>query len=147
MSKILKDSTYNELMAKATAFDRIIGSVQNDGADEMSVEEYADAVVASLDSFDGASEGEADGSQLEAVQALLDEANAKISDLQSQLQAANDSVTSLTEELNNVPAEKPAPIVAKAETSAPAEDIAAFADKNAGNTEAILDRAIQEGLI
>ena len=147
MSKILKDSTYNELMAKATAFDRIIGSVQNDGADEMSVEEYADAVVASLDSFDGASEGEADGSQLEAVQALLDEANAKISDLQSQLQAANDSVTSLTEELNNVPAEKPAPIVAKAETSAPAEDIATFADKNAGNTEAILDRAIREGLI
>lgn len=147
MSKILKDSTYAELMAKATAFDRITGSVQNDGADEMSVEEYADAVVASLDSLDGASEGEVDGSLLEAVQTQLDEANAKISDLQSQLQAANDSVASLTEELNNVPAEKPAPIVAKAETSAPAEDIAAFADKNAGNTEAILDRAIQEGLI
>lgn len=147
MSKILKDSTYNELMAKATAFDRIIGSVQNDGADEMSVEEYADAVVASLDSFDGASEGEADGSQLEAVQALLDEANAKISDLQSQLQAANDSVTSLTEELNNVPAEKPAPIVAKSEVTASAGDIASFADKNEGDTFAILDKLKEEGLI
>lgn len=143
MSKILKDSTYAELKAKADAMERIILSVQSEEAPEMTIEEQTDAIIAALES---ASE-ENNGSLLEAVQVQLDAANVQISDLQMQLQDANNNIVALQNEIDNIPAEAPASIAAKNEPGAKEQTLADFANKNAGDTAAIIARAKEEGLI
>lgn len=144
MSKILKDSTYNQLKAKSDAWDRVMQSLQTeDDATEMTIEEQADLILVALDN----APDEQDGSVLEALQAQLDAANEQNTVLQTQLEEANGTIQSLNNELDNLPAEEPAKISSKQEGGAKEMSLSEFADKNAGNTFAILDKLKEEGLL
>lgn len=144
MSKILKDSTYNELKTRADAFDRILASI--DGVDETeSIDEHANAIIAALELEPRASQEDAD--QVAQLQTELSQAQEQITDLQSQLSEANTLAQTLQAELDEVPGEAPATIASKGEPTGKEQSLAEFADANAGNTEAILARLQAEGLL
>lgn len=144
MSKILKDSTYNQLKAKSDAWDRVMQALQTeDEATEMTIEEQADLILVALDN----APDEQDGSVLEALQAQLDAANEQNTVLQTQLEEANNTIQSLNNDLDNLPAEEPAKISSKQEGGVKEMSLSEFADKNAGNTFAILDKLKEEGLL
>lgn len=83
------------------------------------------------------------------VNALTAE-NEDVINLTSQLETSNDRVIELeaeNKELRRLPAGTPAPISSDGEPEGEVDGLASFADKNAGNTVAILNRCKAEGII
>ena len=142
MTKILKDSTYDELKAKADRLDAIVAKLRESAVgfdlDELTGESIIDFIETGS-KIDEALEAD--------TQAELETAKTRITELEKELETANARVAELEKELDETPAEEPAAITAKGETGGEEQDIAKFADKNKGNTVSILAQAQKEGLI
>ena len=144
MTKILKDSTYNELKAKADGYDAIVSSVSGDAnSDSHSIEETTSAIIDALNE-DGDSNENSQNTELETRNTELE---ARVTELETKLKTANDRVAELEQDLEDTPAEQPAAISAKGEPGGEDMDIAKYALKHKGDTAAILAQAQKEGLI
>lgn len=139
MSKILKDSTYNELKSKADAFDLIMSKVDA-SEDGGSIEEQANLIIQVMED---ATEPLHTDSQNE----LIDILQAKIEDLNATINVRNVRIAELETELDDIPGDAPATISSKEEPTAKPDTLLDFANRNAGNTEAILAKLKEEGLL
>ena len=135
--KFLNDKDYNAMKAKADHFDMIVAAVLANGVNIKPEDVTAQTIIESMqnDSDDDESD----------LQTQLDTSNSRVTELETELEAANDRIAEL--ENDDVPGEKPASITSKGEPGGEELDIAKFADKNKGNTAAILEQAVKEGLI
>lgn len=142
MTKILKDSTYDELKAKADGYDAIVAKL-GESSEGFDLSEFtADSIIEIIES--GA---QIDDALAAETQKELETAQARITELETELETANARVTELEQELDETPAEQSAEITAKGENGGEEQDIAKFADKNKGDTASILAQAQKEGLI
>lgn len=138
--KFLNDSTYNEMKEKADHFDRIVDTVLENSESIQREDVTADSIIEAMQNENP----ETENSEL---QTQLDTATARVAELETELETSNARVAELEQELDETPAEQPATITAKGESSGEDMNIAKFADKNKGDTEAILAQAQKEGLI
>ena len=127
MAKFLKQAEFDALTAKATNYDAIVSALvkNNEG---LTLEEVTPALI---------------------VNALTSD-NEDVINLTSQLQTSNERVIELeteNNELRRLPAGTPAPISSDGEPKGEVDDLASFADKNAGDTVAIINRCKAEGII
>lgn len=143
-SKILSGAVYQALLSKATAFDKISGSI--DGMDEnLTAEEQANLIMSAIE--DSSKDDTDSASQIESLTTQLEEANTKLATTEKEKTAAEELAASLQTELDNLPGESPASISGKSDSKEPKLSIAEFADKNADNHEAIIEQMKAEGII
>lgn len=145
MTKILKDSTYDELKSKAEAFDQIMAGVDVSDAD-VSIEEQANLIIGLMNEED-ASENATQTEMIGALQSKIEELNATIVAHEATIVERNSRIDELEAELDEVPGDAPATITSKEESTARPYTLVDFADRNAGNTEAILSKLKEEGLL
>lgn len=127
MAKFLKQAEFDALTAKATNYDAIVSALVNNN-ESLTPEEVTPALI---------------------VNALTSD-NEDVINLTSQLETASNRVIELeaeNKELRKLPGGTPAPIASTGEPKGEVEDLASFADKNAGDTVAILSRCVEEGII
>lgn len=141
--KILNDEKYALLSAQAAAFEAIKTAMieSSEGLDPEEI--TAESIVEAL-------QGDALQGALTEVQSKLDETNKLLTASETALEAANARITELEAELAELdvtPATTTATIAPQGEAGGQAETIAEFANKNRGDTEAILAKAQKEGLI
>lgn len=127
MAIFVKDAELNALKVKANNYDTIVNALvkNNEG---LTPEEVTSELI---------------------VNALTSD-NEDVINLTSQLQTAGNRVIELeaeNKELRRLPGGTPAPIASDGESKGEVEDLASFADKNAGDTVAILNRCEEEGII
>lgn len=127
MAIFVKDAELNALRAKANNYDAIVNALvkNNEG---LTPEEVTSELI---------------------VNALTSE-NEDVVNLTSRLETATNRVSELeaeNKELRRLPGGTPAPISSSGEPKGEVEDLASFADKNAGDTVAILNRCVEEGII
>lgn len=155
--KFLNDKDYNALKAKADHFDAIVAHVLANGENIKAEDVTAETVIQSMQNDSDSEESELQQPGTESQTAASEpETNSEESeveetdDLQAQLDTANATIESLNERIasfNSAPAADPVAIAPKSDPDAQEMDIAAFANKNKGDTNAILARAKEEGLI
>lgn len=142
MTKILKDSTYDELKAKADRLDAIVAKLRESAVgfdlDELTGESIIDFIETGS-KIDEALEAD--------TQAELETAKTRITELEKELETANARVAELEKELDETPAEEPAAITAKGETGGEEQDILKFAKKNENNPFTVLDKMKEQGFI
>lgn len=141
--KILNDEKYALLSAQAAAFETIKTAMieSSEGLDPEEI--TAESIVEAL-------QGDALQGALTEVQSKLDETNKLLTASETALETANARITELEAELAELdltPATTTATIAPQGEDGGQAETIAEFANKNRGDTEAILAKAQKEGLI
>lgn len=127
MAKFLKQAEFDALTAKATNYDAIVSALVNNN-ESLTPEEVTPALI---------------------VNALTSD-NEDVINLTSQLETASNRVIELeaeNKELRRLPGGTPAPIASDGEPKGSEDDLASFADKNAGDTVAILSRCVEEGII
>lgn len=141
--KILNDDRFAQLSAQAEAFVAIqtamVEASEGVNPEEITSESIIEALQANTDN-----------SALVETQTKLTETQELLTAEQLALQLANDRITALeaeVAELEKLPGANPATISSKGEPSGEPVSISAFADKNKGDTEAILAQALKEGLI
>lgn len=159
--KLLKPSEYTALKNKADGYDAIISAIVSKNDNVTAEDITADNVIELLNATgdedpqdpattDPVTDPSEDTTNQDPADPEEDtDADAK-PDLQAQLDEANATIAAQQEEINSfnaAPAAEPAAIAPKSEPGAKSEDIAAFADKNAGDTHAILNRMKEEGII
>lgn len=161
--KLLNPSVYAALKNKADGYDAIIAAIVSNGEDISPDEVTADTVIQMLNdpgeedpqdptaNDDSATDAETDTEDEDPADEDpdVDPANDD-TDIQAELDAANATIASLQEEIaafNAAPAEDPATIAPKSEPGAQEMDLATFADKNAGDTHAILDFMKKTGAV
>lgn len=141
--KILNDEKFALLSAQADAFTAI-QTAMVEASDGVKPEEItADSIIEAL-------QADTDESELVSAQTQLTETQTLLTSEQSALATANDRITALEAEvktLGGFPADNPASISSKGEPDGEPMTIAQFADKNKGNTQAILAMALKDGLI
>lgn len=140
--KLLTVSQFNELKAKADSFDAIVNAMVGNSEDVKPEEVTSEVVIQALQGDGTENEDSSSG-----LQASLDAANERITELEDQLTASNSRVQELEKDLDENPAEQPATITAKAEASGEKQDIVDFATKNADNPFAVIDEAEKQGLL
>ena len=135
--------TSKETKQKATNFDTIVQAIVGANADlkaeDVTVEDIVSALTAANDDNDAS-----------AIQQQLDAANTRIATLETELGTKNTRIAELEaeqKEKEDAPAEETAEISSQGEADGKEMTLAQFADKNAGDTQAILARAKKEGLI
>ena len=141
--KILNDEKFNLLQSQASAFSAVVTAMVEASEDLKPEEITADTIIEALQ--DNVSE-----TLIANLQTQLIEAKELLTAEQTALQTANDRIAALeaeVEELENLPAAEPATITSSGEPNAEKMSIAEFANKNKGNTEAILEMARKENLI
>lgn len=140
--KLLKDNQFEELKAKADAFQAIVSAMVESGDGITTDDITSDTVIQALQQV-----AEEFTNEDEDIQSALDSANARILELESQLTTANIRIAELEKELDETPGESPATITSVGETSAEKKDILEFAKKNAGDPFAILAEAEKQGYL
>ncbi len=141
--KLLNDEKFNALTAQADAFCKIVAHITNNG-DIKAEEVTAESIIEALQQESG---NDTDGSEL---QSKITDLQSKNEDLQKDITAKDAKISELQaqlDELEETPAEQSATIVSKGDNNGKVESIVDFADKNAGNTQAILEKAQAEGLL
>lgn len=145
--KLLNDDKYALLMGQASAFVAIQTALV-EASDDMSAEDItSDMVIEALQNNDHASQMSDD---LAATQAKLDIATEQLTDSQTALEAANARIEELEAEMRELdltPATPPASLTPKSDAGENTDTLAEFANKNKGNTQAIIAQAQKEGLI
>ena len=141
--KILNDEKYALLSAQAAAFEAIKTAMieSSEGLDPEEI--TAESVVEAL-------QGDALQGALTEVQSNLDATNELLTASETALETANARITELEAELAELdvtPATTTATIAPQGEAGGKAETIAEFADRNKGDTQAILKMAMEENLI
>lgn len=145
--KLVKKTLLAQLQSQADAFNAIVAVVIESSEGTNPEDVTAETIIEALQS-------NAADTDLTAVQTALTEANNQLTQAQNQLTAeqtaletANARIQELEDELNNDPADVTSVIVPKGDGGDNTETIAQFADKNKGNTQAILAMAVKDGLI
>lgn len=141
--KFLNNEDYNALKAKAEGFDKLVNTVVENGENIKAEDVTAETIIEALQR----EETPADSSDL---QKTIDTLTAEKADLQTKLSAANQKATDLQsqlDELDTEPAETETNIVSKGEQSGAEMDIAKFADANKGDTNAIIAKMKEEGIL
>lgn len=135
MSKFIKDSTYNELVAARDNWNTVAAHVANsgDGGEGLRAETVTPQMV--IDAL----EAESDTAQNAELQTAL----SRIQDLETE----NTSLTEQVANLQGSAGEPTATITSTGEPKGEKENIGSFADKHAGDTASILAEAKKEGLI
>lgn len=141
--KILNDEKYALLSAQAAAFEAIKTAMieSSEGLDPEEI--TAESVVEAL-------QGDALQGAITEVQSKLDATNELLTASETALKTANARITELEAELAELdvtPATTTATIAPQSEAGGKAETIAEFADRNKGDTQAILKMAMDENLI
>lgn len=141
--KILNDEKYALLSAQAAAFEAIKTAMieSSEGLDPEEI--TAESVVEAL-------QGDALQGALTEVQSKLDATNELLTASEKAFEAANARITELEAELAELditPATTTTTIAPQGEDGGQAETIAEFADRNKGDTQAILKMAMEENLI
>jgi hypothetical protein len=134
MPKILKDSEYTSLKLKADNYDAIVAEIVKANSN-LTSEEITPEVI--TEAISKENEPNAD-------------IQAKLTDMETQLKTANVRITELETENANLKesaGEQPAGVKTKSEMTGEKESLKEFADKNAGDTQAILAKAKEEGFI
>jgi uncharacterized protein (DUF885 family) len=155
--KFLNDKDYNALKAKADHFDTIVAHVlangENINAEDVTAETVIQSMQTDSDSDDSKLQQSVTESQTASSESETNSEESEVEetdDLQAQLDTANATIAALNEQIasfNAAPATDPGAIAPKSDPDAQEMDIATFADKNKGDTNAILARAKEEGLI
>jgi hypothetical protein len=119
------------------------------------VKNYDIVVQAIVDMSDGVTEEGVTPEMI--VEAITEKDNADVTEIQGKLDTVTterdtlkNQVVTLTQEvadLKKIPAAPSATVTQTSDVNSTTETLAAFADKNAGNTAAILKMAQEEGLI
>lgn len=133
MPKVLGNSEYNALKEKADNYSTIVSAILATNK-ELKEEEITTDIVLQMISSDTAQDGTAEN--LKDLQSKYD----SLLEENNQLKVEN-------ENLKGSPAEDPAAISSDKEKDAKPQSIADFADKNIGNTLAILAECKEVGLI
>lgn len=141
--KILNDEKFALLSAQAAAFEAIKTAMieSSEGLDPEEI--TAESIIEALNE---------NGNDVVLIEAQnnLTEAQTQLTEMSDKFEAANARITELEAELAELdltPATTTATIAPQGEVGGKAETIAEFANKNRGNTEAILAKALKEGLI
>lgn len=140
--KVLKDNQFNEMKAKADNFDLIVDSILQNSIDMNAEDVTAQSIIDALQA-DPVTE-QPDES---ALQNQINQSTAENVRLKTELDMANSRVAELQQQLDETPAEMPAAITSKGEPGGEGVSMAQFADKNAGDTHAILNKMKEEGII
>ncbi len=141
--KFLNDEKFNALTAQADAFGKVVAHITKSG-DIKAEEVTAESIIEALQQESG---DEVEGSKLLAK---ITDLQTKNEDLQKDITAKDAKIKELQaqlDEMDETPAEESAAIVSKGEQNGKSESVTEFADKNAGNTAAILAKAKEEGLL
>lgn len=141
--KLVKKTLLAQLQTRADAFSAIVEAVVQSSEGITAQDVTAETIIEAL-------QDNADTEALSQAQTALDTANQQLTDAQTNLETANDRVAELEAELSELeglPAKNPAGIAPKSDAGENTDTIADFANKNAGDTEAILAQAKKEGLI
>lgn len=141
--KLVKKTLFSQLQTRADAFDAIVNSVVQSSEGATPEDITAETIIEAL-------QANTDDAALTEAQTKLTETQDLLTAKQTALQTATDRITELETEvktLGGFPADKPASINSKGEPTGESMTLAQFADKNKGNTEAILAMAVEEGLI
>lgn len=141
--KILNDEKFALLTSQANSF-LAIQTAMVEASEGVNPEEItAESIIEALNQ---------NGNDVVLIEAQnnLTEAQAQLAEISAQLDTANTRITALEAELNELeetPAKATATIAPTGDANGETETIAEFATKNRGNTEAILAKALKEGLI
>ncbi|OJU34641.1 MAG: hypothetical protein BGN96_13720 [Bacteroidales bacterium 45-6] len=135
MSKFIKDSTYNALVAARDNWNTVAAHVANsgDGGEGLTAETVTPQMV--IDAL----EAESDTAQNAELQAALD-----------RIQVLETENTSLTEQVANLQGsagEGTAVITSTGEQGGQGDDLASFMEANKGNHAILVERMKKEGLI
>lgn len=141
INRILKASTFNELITKVDALESILSAVEFEDAENITLQEQVDTIVGLLQ-VDPSTAPEA-----EALQTQLNELTAEVERLSAELKTQTERADSLQNELDITPAAEPATIAPKSNVPYKVQSIAEFADANAGDTASILAKALEDGLL
>lgn len=138
--KFLNDKDYNAMKGKADNFDAIVEAIVKNGDNITNEDVNADTIIEAIQQENQTEDHSDMLSQLKA-------ANARVVELESEIKTAKARISELEMELDEAPGAEPAVISAKGEPSAEPLSIDQFANKNIGDTDAILAQAEKEGLI
>jgi TolA-binding protein len=149
--KFLNDNDYKSLKEKADSFDSIVNAIVGAGEEVSAADVTAETVIEALQADHGET---ADAGTLQQrvteLEGQVSERDTTIEELQSQVSERDTTIGELNTRIadfEGAPAEDPAQIIPEGEPSSKEEDIAAFANKNKGDTRAILEQCKKEGLI
>lgn len=141
--KLLTDDKFALLTGQANAFIAIQTALVEASEDMTAEDITSETVIEALQAATGES-GDAE------LQTQLTEAQTQLTTAQTALETANTRITELeaeVAELDGIPATEGAKIVAKGEAGGKPVSLSEFANKNKGDTQAILEQAKKEGLI
>ena len=135
MPKILKDSDYNSLKQKSDNYDTVVNAVVANNESLSADDVTPDVITQALNASAGDDSTELQ-TQLNAAIQRAETAESRVSVLETE--NAN---------LRGSAGADPAVVTTKSDPGAAPESIADFADSNAGNTAAILNRLKEDGLL
>ena len=141
--KLVKKTLLSQLQTRADAFDAIVDSVVKSSEGATPEDITAETIIEAL-------QANTDDAALTEAQNKLTKTQDLLTAKQTALQTANDRITELETEvktLEKLPGDNPAGISSKGEPDGEAMTLAQFADKNVGDTQAILAMAVKDGLI
>lgn len=135
MSKFIKDSTYNELVAARDNWNTVATHVANsgDGGEGLTAETVTTQMV--IDAL----EAESDTAQNAELQTAL----SRIKELETENGNLQQQVTNL----QGSAGEESAVITASGEQGGQGDDLASFMEQNKGNHAVLVERMKKEGLI
>jgi hypothetical protein len=132
------------IFQKSKGFDAIVQAILAANEDTKAEDITAADVIEILNAAADANKGT---DATAAIQQQLDTETARVAVLETELETANNRIAELEADLSGTAAEPPATIVSKGEAGGKEMTIAQFADKNKGDTQAILEQLKKEGLI
>jgi hypothetical protein len=130
--KILKDEQFNELTQKSSSFDAILEALTKHNAELTPDDITSERIIDMIFSDDRGNDRE----EIEKLTSNLKTAEASILELEAENKNLKDSA-----------AGDPAEPKTKTEPTGEKESLTDFCDKNAGDTNAILAKIKEEGLI
>lgn len=138
--KILTDKQFDGYKTKADEFDKIVNTVveSSEGVEASTV--TADTVIEVITAATTPPDPAQSVDQ-------TPELNARITQLEADLQASQNRVTELEAEINQTPGAESAIITSTGETSGKAPDILDFAKKHEGDPFAVLAEAEKQGYL
>lgn len=136
--KFLNDNDYKSLKQKADHFDSIAQAIVAAGENITAADVTAETVIEALQKG-----GSGETGDITALQARVNELESLVSERDNTITGLNAQIA----DFNGAAAGDPSTIIPDGEPGSKEEDIATFADKNKGDTQAILERCKKEGLI
>lgn len=142
MPKVLSNAEHSALKQKADNYDNVVSALvsNNEGltAEDVTPDVITEVLTASVET-----ETEELQSQLTSAVSRAETAEARVEELTTEVE----KLTTENNNLRGTPNEDTVTASVKSDADGQGETISQFANKNAGNTAAILEQAKKEGLI